>query len=93
MIRELILRRIQLLTLGKAHSKTARLILLDGDQSAELDKIKNYCINPVESREHLGKTRHPRCRIRSSQRYRAGEWLINMTDDGLLHTGGIQVLP
>lgn len=44
---------IQFLTLGvRPRCKAARLIVLKGDISAdELDRIKAYCINPVESRE------------------------------------------
>jgi len=44
---------IQVLTLGeKPRCKTAKLIVLKGDISSEdFQKVKNYCINPVDSRE------------------------------------------
>jgi len=44
---------IQILTLGeKPRCKAAKLIVLKGDVSSEdLEKVKKYCINPVDSRE------------------------------------------
>lgn len=44
---------IQILTCGERPMvKTAKLLLLEGDiTSEEFEKIKGYCINPIESRE------------------------------------------
>ena len=45
---------IQMLTLGeKPQCRTARLIAMSGVSDNDFEKIKNYCINPVESREAL----------------------------------------
>ena len=77
---------IQLLTLGeKPIVKTARLILLDGEISpAELDKIKNYCINPVESREaSLEKPDTLDAGYEAAKDIELVNGFINMTDDGL----------
>ncbi|MBU3172860.1 phosphoribosylformylglycinamidine synthase [Clostridium estertheticum] len=77
---------IQILTREDEHIvKTARLILLKGNVSiSELDKIKEYCINAVDSREaSLDKPKDLEQSFNEPEQVKIIESFTNMTDGKL----------
>ncbi|OPJ55984.1 phosphoribosylformylglycinamidine synthase [Alkalithermobacter paradoxus] len=77
---------IQILTQGeKPTVLTARIIVLKGNISSdELDKIKKYCINPVDSREaYLGKYEDLNMRTSQPESVRTLDGFIDLDDIGL----------
>ena len=79
---------IQILTRGeKPACRTAKLIVLEGDISdAEYSKVKDYCINPVESRETtLDKPSTLETIIDTPEDIKVVDGFISMNDDELIN--------